>query len=406
MSKDEHKTRAQLIEELVGLRQTCALGAEDQEREERLKSILDNSNDAIALVDAEGNILYSNPTVERITGYSDEERIGRPFTELIHPDDIPAVKKTFARTVSSSKATESMELRLRHKDGSWLWIDGTGKSFIDDPSLKAIVYNYRDITERKQAEEERRKQEAKVQQAQKLESLGVLAGGVAHDFNNLLVGILGNVDLALMDLEMAAPAREYLSQIELAAKRAAGLAKQMLAYSGKGHFFIERIDFQVLVEEMVHLLKASISRLVILKYDFAKNVPFVEGDADQIRQLIMSLVVNASEALEDRSGVISICTGAMECSRAYLAETYLDDDLPEGTYSCLEISDAGCGIDSENIARIFEPFFSTKFTGRGLGLAASLGIVRGHKGAIKVNSEPGKGTTIKVLFPALQDRVE
>ncbi len=258
------------------------------------------------------------------------------------------------------------------------------------------------IIERRRSEEARHKLESQIHHAQKLESLGVLAGGIAHDFNNLLMGVLGNASLALAELPPESPARESVTHIEQAALRAAELAKQMLAYSGKGKFIIQRLNLSRIVEEMSHLLQVSISKKVFLRYNFASNLPSVEGDPTQIRQVIMNLITNASDAVGDRSGIITISTGALYADTAYLSESYLDDDLPEGYYVYVEVSDTGCGMDEETRSKIFDPFFTTKFTGRGLGLAATLGIVRGHKGAIKVYSEVGKGTTIKILFPACE----
>ena len=263
-----------------------------------------------------------------------------------------------------------------------------------------------DITERKRAEEERLSLERQVQHAQKLESLGVLAGGIAHDFNNLLMAILGNANLALYELSTHAPARENILEIEKASKRAAELAKQMLAYSGKGKFVIEPIYLGEFVKEMAHLLGISVSKKAVLKYNFADNLPTFDGDATQIRQIIMNLITNASEAIGDKSGVIALSTGAMDCDRAYLdcadeaLRAGLDEPLPEGLYVYFEVADTGCGMDAETIKKVFDPFFTTKFTGRGLGMAAVLGIVRGHHGAIQIYSEPGKGTTFKILFPA------
>ena len=248
--------------------------------------------------------------------------------------------------------------------------------------------------------------ERQIQHAQKLESLGVLAGGIAHDFNNLLMGVLGYADLALMDLAPEAPAREYLEGIETSARRAAELAKQMLAYSGKGRFIVRPLDLSALVQEMTHLLEVSISKKSVLKYHFAEGIPSFEGDATQVRQVVMNLITNASDAIGDRSGLIGVRTGAQYCDRDYLCETYLDDDLVPGLYVYLEVSDTGCGMTREQEEKIFDPFFTTKFTGRGLGLAAVLGIVRGHSGAIKVYSEPGKGTTFKVLFPIADEAAE
>jgi signal transduction histidine kinase/CheY-like chemotaxis protein len=256
-----------------------------------------------------------------------------------------------------------------------------------------------DITERKQAEEERRRLQERMQESQRLESLGVLAGGIAHDFNNLLMIVLGNADLALRDLSPVSPARDRLIEIEHGARRAADLCRQLLGYSGRGRFVIEPIDLSELVEEMAHMLEMSISKRAVLRYDLSKGLPAVVADATQMRQIVMNLIINASEAIGERSGVISIATGAMECDRRYLSGTYLGEDLPEGRYVYMEVSDTGCGMTKDVRERLFEPYFTTKATGRGLGLAAVLGIVRGHKGAIKIYSEEGKGTTMKVLLP-------
>jgi CheY-like chemotaxis protein len=175
----------------------------------------------------------------------------------------------------------------------------------------------------------------------------------------------------------------------------------MLAYSGKGRLVIQRLSLNAVIEEMAHLLQVSIGKTVAVKYNFAPDLPAVEADATQIRQVVMNLVVNASEAIGNKSGVITISTGVMHADRAYLTEAYTSVDFPEGDYVYLEVADTGCGMDAETMAKIFDPFFTTKFTGRGLGLAAALGIVRGHKGAIKISSAPGRGTTFIVLFPGL-----
>jgi CheY-like chemotaxis protein len=180
----------------------------------------------------------------------------------------------------------------------------------------------------------------------------------------------------------------------------------MLAYSGKGRFVIQPLDVQKLVEDMLHMLRVSIAKNAVLKLNFAPNLPRIDADASQIRQIVMNLVINASEAIGERSGVITLSTGAMDCDRNYLSEAWLDEQLPEGTYVYVEVADTGGGMDFATRGRIFDPFFTTKFTGRGLGLAAVLGIVRGHRGAIKVYSEPGQGSTFKVLFPCSQRSVE
>ncbi len=256
------------------------------------------------------------------------------------------------------------------------------------------------IVSGKRAVEERLKLEQQLLHTQKLESLGVLAGGIAHDFNNILTAIIGNADLALMRINKESPAVDNLHRIEQSASRAADLAKQMLAYSGKGKFMVESLDINKLVEEMLHMLEVSISKRAVLRLNFTKPLPAVEADATQMRQIIMNLVINASEAIGDKSGVIAITTGCMDCDDSYLKGVWLDENLKDGLYVYLEIADSGCGMDKDVMEKLFDPFFTTKFTGRGLGMAAVLGIVRGHHGAIKVYSEPGKGSSFKILLPA------
>jgi PAS domain S-box-containing protein len=261
-------------------------------------------------------------------------------------------------------------------------------------------WSFHDITERKSAEEERLKFEQQLLHAQKLESLGVLAGGIAHDFNNILTSIIGNADLALIRINPESPAIDNLRSIEKAAARAADLSKQMLAYSGKGRFVVSNHDCNDLLEEMLHILKVSISKKAVLRLNLTRPLPLVEADATQLRQIIMNLVINASEAIGDKSGIIAITTGCMDCDRSYLKDVWLDENLGDGLFVFIEIADTGCGMSKETMTKLFDPFFTTKFTGRGLGMAAVLGIVRGHKGAIKVYSEPGKGSTFKILLPA------
>jgi signal transduction histidine kinase len=246
---------------------------------------------------------------------------------------------------------------------------------------------------------ERRELEAQVQHAQKLESLGVLAGGIAHDFNNLLMGILGNADLAMMEMPENAPVRQRIHGIKQAARRAADLCDQLLGYSGKGQFVIEEINLNDLIQDMVHLLEVSISKKAALRFHLMESPPAIEGDVPQMRQVVMNLITNASDALEEREGAISISTRVVHMTQAALSKGYACEDPRDGDFLCLEVEDSGVGMDDETRKRIFDPFFTTKFTGRGLGLAAVLGIIRGHGGAVRVESEKNRGTTFSVLFP-------
>jgi signal transduction histidine kinase len=256
-----------------------------------------------------------------------------------------------------------------------------------------------EIIERELAEEERQKVQVKLLHAQKLESLGVLSGGVAHDFNNLLVGILGNAGLALQDLPEDSPVRQTIRDIETSALRAAELTRQLLAYAGKGQFATQPVPLSQLIEEMGHLLGTAVHRAARLAFEFAEDVPAVDGDPVQLRQVVMNLVTNAAEAIGVGSGTITVRTGRMDATRAYLLDAHRGPGLAEGPVVFLEVEDDGHGMHPATLARIFDPFFTTKFTGRGLGLAAVLGIVRSHRGAIKVTSAPGRGTRVRILFP-------
>ncbi len=250
------------------------------------------------------------------------------------------------------------------------------------------------------AEIERKSLEEKVLQAQKLESLGVLAGGIAHDFNNLLTAMLGNASLALDKVPVGAEARGHLQKIEAAAKRAADLTQQLLAYAGKGQFFVAAVDLNALIWDLRPLLETAVSAKTSLEFHMAHALPSVTADATQVRQIVMNLVANASDALEGESGTVTVVTGVIRPEAADLRNAPVNELPDEGECVFMEVRDTGVGMDRDTSRRIFDPFFTTKFTGRGLGLAAVLGIVRGHKGAIKVTSEPGVGSSLRVLFPS------
>jgi len=220
--------------------------------------------------------------------------------------------------------------------------------------------------ERDQAEVERAKLERKLLETQKLESLGVLAGGIAHDFNNLLTGILGNASLASLELAESSPIHDYLGQINQSSLRAADLCKQMLAYSGRGRFVVQKVDLNRLVDETTHLLQVSISKHAVMQFNFGAGLPSIEADATQIRQVVMNLVINASEAIGVKSGVISLTTGLVRADRAYLSGTIAAQDLAEGNYVTLEIWDNGCGMDAETLTKIFDPFSARSSPGAGL----------------------------------------
>jgi PAS domain S-box-containing protein len=364
--------------------------------ESRMRAIIEHALDLVVILDQSGRVTYSSPAAARILGYRPGERIGTSAADMAHPDDLPIFTSVFRDLIQSPGASRTLEIRILHKDGSPRLMEAVAHNALDVQGVHGIVVNARDITEKRQVELDRQIMEAKVQQAQKLESLGVLAGGIAHDFNNMLMGIMGHAGLALMDLQADSPLRRRLHQIELAATRAAELTNQLLAYSGRGKFLVEPLSLPRLVDEMESLLETVISKKAVLEHHYAPDLPLIDGDATQIRQVIMNLITNASDALGERTGKITISVGAMPTGPL---TPCLAGTPPEGESVFLEVKDTGSGMAQETLGRIFDPFFTTKFTGRGLGLAAVLGIVHGHHGAIQVLSEPGLGTTFRLLFP-------
>jgi len=350
------------------------------------------------ICDAEGNpvdyrFLDVNPAFERQTGLKASDVVGRRVRDVL-PDLEPYWIETYGRVALTGEPANFSNYSKE--------LDQYFEVTAYQPEVGQFACIFHDVTARIRGEEERRALELRFLQTQKLESLGVLAGGIAHDFNNLLMGVLGNASLALYTMPPETPERATIQAIETAARRAADLVQQLLAYSGQGQTLVERVDLNELVEEMSHLLGMSTSKRATLHFDRAPELPVVEADATQVRQVVMNLITNASEAIGERGGNITIRTGAMECDRPYLERTAIGTDLPEGVYVFLEITDDGVGMDEETRARIFDPFFTTKFSGRGLGLAAVQGIVRAHRGVVLVYSEPGLGTTFKVLLPAAE----
>ncbi len=322
------------------------------------------------------------------------------FSDLIYEKDRARVIMEVNQHIEAHEEDFLQTYRIKTKSGAIRWVEDH-TWFRQDPSGEVTHFQGMtiDITKRKQAEATRRKLETQMQRMQKLESLSILAGGVAHDFNNLLMIITGNADLGLMDAPQDSTQAEILQEIKDAAVRASKLSNQMRAYSGQGHVGMEQVVLNDIVTEMLRLLKSSIPKKIQLECDFSNNLPFIEADTSQINQVVMNLVINASEAIGDNEGTISIRTDTFEATSEYLAKTHLDENLPTGPYVLLEVSDTGCGMNAETQEKIFDPFFTTKFIGRGLGLAAVFGIIRGHRGAIRVISEPSQGCTFQVLFP-------
>lgn len=337
---------------------------------------------------------YASPQIEAITGFAPSEWCVKPslWRRLIHPEDREAVLSALDKSIETNQPFFA-EYRLYKKNGELMWVRDHGNG-IRDENGKLIFFQglMMDITSQKELEHE------KILKGQKLESLGVLAGGIAHDFNNLLTSILGYSSLVLAQSDESS--KEMIRQIELAAQQGADLTRQLLAYAGKGKFVLEPIDLNELVQEMLQLLKMAVSQKGSLIPEFEENLPAIEADATQIRQLVMNVITNASDALEDRTGTITMRTRSVDMDPAYLDREGLDPGMREGSYVLFEVSDTGVGMSEETKSRMFDPFYTTKPNGRGLGLAAVMGIVKGHNGIVQVLSAPDQGSTFRAYFPA------
>jgi two-component system, cell cycle sensor histidine kinase and response regulator CckA len=372
--------------------------------EERLRLTqyaLDHAQDIVSIMDRDGNRLHVNDTYCRYTGYSREELIASKVW-----DKIPSLnQERFQQLWDDIRRCGSLtfEIEVEAKTGEKKPLE-VSASFLMFGGREAVCTVSRDLTARKAAELEKKHMEQQLRETQKLESLGVLAGGIAHDFNNLLTGILGNASLARDRLAPNDELNEPLRQIERASSRAAELCQQMLAYAGKGRFIVEPVDLSSLVDDTAKLLDLSVARRAILDLRLERPLPPVLADATQMRQIVMNLVLNAAEAIPHAQGRIVVTTGRMNVDRAFLSAARVAAGLSEGEAVFLEVTDNGSGMDRATLDRIFEPFFTTKFTGRGLGLAAVLGIVRSHQGVLHVQSEPGRGTTFRLVLAPHEGR--
>ncbi|HUQ86289.1 MAG TPA: histidine kinase N-terminal 7TM domain-containing protein [Vicinamibacterales bacterium] len=351
--------------------------------------VVDSMDDGVLVLDAQRRIVDLNAAAERYTGCN-HSSFGRPIDEVVawwteavdeeHPlaEGQPALVKVepgpryFEVKVSAVRDSQ-------RRFAGWL----------------VIVH---DVSNRRRNEAERYKFERRLQEQQKSESLMVLAGGVAHDFNNLLTGILGNADLLAMLAPQESDQRRAAEAIVIGAQRAADLVSKMLAYSGGGRVVAQHVDLDALVKEMVDLLGASVARHCTLTYNSPGPLPLVETDPTQIRQVVLNLIVNAAEAVDDH-GVITVETGVETLDRATLKNMTFGEDVLTGKYVFIDVVDNGCGMNEHTLARMFDPFYSTKDQGRGLGMAAVRGIVRSHRAALRVTSAVGQGTRFRVWFP-------
>jgi PAS domain S-box-containing protein len=351
--------------------------------------VVDSMDDGVIVLDAQRRLVDLNAAAERYTGCT-HASLGRPIDEVV-AWWTEAVDE--ARPLAEGQpAIVKVEPGPRYFEVKVSAVRDSQRRFV---GWLVIVH---DISNRRRNEAERYAFERRLQEQQKSESLMVLAGGVAHDFNNLLTGILGNADLIGILSPPDSDQRRAAESIVIGAQRAADLVSKMLAYSGGGRVVAEHVDLDALVKEMVDLLGASVARHCTLVYNSPGPLPLVETDPTQIRQVVMNLIINAAEAVED-AGVITVETGTETIDRAMLKQMTFGDNIAPGPYVFIDVVDNGAGMSEHTMQRMFDPFFSTKDTGRGLGMAAVRGIVRSHRAALRVTSAEGQGTRFRVWFP-------
>jgi two-component system, cell cycle sensor histidine kinase and response regulator CckA len=388
------------------IRHALAISGEERQRrlaeaalrasEERFRALVENSSDALLMIDVQGVVNYISGSSPRHLGWSAAEMLGRSIFEFLHPDDRELVETRMADTLRHPGATITAEVRFKHKDGQWRTMESFGVNRLHEPAVGAIVINARDITERRRLENQLR-------QSQKMDAVGRLAGGVAHDFNNLLTAILGYCNLLLDDIPAENPMRADLEEIRTAGERAAALTRQLLAFSRRQMLQPQTVDVNALITQIEKMLQRLLGEDVELVIA-VKDVASVRVDPASLEQVLVNLAVNSRDAMP-LGGRLTIETASVELDSAYEANHAA---ISPGSYVMIAVSDTGHGMDAVTAARVFEPFFTTKEQGKGvgLGLATVYGIVKQNGGYIWVYSEPGRGTSFKVYLPPIQRGAE
>ncbi len=376
-----------------------------QARVSELRAVIDTLPLATAVKDWHGRFLYANAAAAPGYGVAAHEMIGALERDLLPPgNDLEDVLAKDREVIDSGRSLTVPGFRFRTRGGRTMVLHMT-RDPVRFEGAAAVLVTAMDVTDSSEASVGRRKIERRLAEAQRLEGLWLMAGGIAHDFNNLLVGVLGNADLALREVATNARAKTFIERIKSAADRLAGLSRQMLAYSGRGHVDIAPIDLPALTKETLVLLEAAIPARMRLETSLPEDLPLVEGDRSQLSQVITNLVINASEAIADGAGTIRVAA-QQEFLDSHRTASLVTRSVRGATdHICLEVSDDGPGMDEVTRSRMFDPFFTTKATqGRGLGLAAVIGIVRAHQGGLQVDSTPGEGTRVRVWLPLARDR--
>ena len=365
--------------------------------ESRLQAITRVMPDAVLVLDGEGRYVEILTSDDAQLAAPPSKLLGGRVDDFLEPDLAMAVHATI-RQALAERQIQSLEYSLDTGKGRLRFEARVAPMDVEIDEKPCVIWVARDVTER-------HAQEEALLQTQKLESLGLLAGGIAHDFNNLLAAIQGHLNLAQLVLEEKTDPSEHFLRMNASIRRAADLARQLLAYSGRGAFEVELVDLNILVGEMTELLGISRSKKVELAVHLCSGLPPILGDRVQLQQVVMNLVMNASEAFDGQAGVVELATGCEHLDDSRLGQKVLGEPLQPGDYVTLLVRDQGCGMEPEVLARIFDPFFTTKPMGRGLGLSAMRGILRAHRAGIEIHSQPAKGTRIKLYFPASSTHV-
>ena len=365
-----------------------------------IMDFLEHANDLVQSVSPDGRFLYVNNAWKRTLGYSAEEIRQMVFSDVI-ADQCRDQCSLLFQEVMRGESLEHVEVSFRAKDGRTVYLEGSCNCRFRNGKPVSTRGIFRDITEKKRIQEEQDRLKKRLKKAELFESLGLMAGGIAHDYNNILMVILGFTELLKNKLASEQDVLGYVEKIEKSARRAKALTHQMLAFSGAGRIYLEETDLSVLIREMEPSLRAMLPGHTRLELRLDEGLPLVEADAVQLKQALNNLIANAMEAIDSEEGIIVVRTGSLHVKKGFFHDAVLDENLPEGRYCFVEIADNGQGMTPDIRDKAFEPFFTTKFAGRGLGLASTLGIVRGHDGAIKLESVPERGTRVTIFLPAL-----
>ncbi|MGC2424619.1 MAG: PAS domain S-box protein [Nitrospirota bacterium] len=370
---------------------------------EWLSVTLKSIGDAVIATDREGNVTFMNAVAERATGWKSSEAEGQPLGKvfnIINELTREPAENPVTRVLSEGRVVGlANHTALISKTGDEIIIEDSAAPIRDaNDSVIGVILVFHDVTEKHRVQEE-------AVHTQKLESLRVLAGGIAHDLNNLMVAVLGNAGLALRMLPAGSPAREFVADIEKSTEKVKNFSKQILSFTSKAAPKKEPVQLNEVVKDTAHFLMASISKTAALEYSQSDGLPPIMAEPQNMQQIVMNLIINASDAIGDNKGTIKVSTGKIYADREYL-DSLRPAGLPEGNYVYVEVSDTGCGMSVETRRRVFEPFFTTKFTGRGIGLSAVFGIASAHGGAVGLESEEGCGATFRILLPVPAKAVE